>query len=218
MKKGFTLAEVLITLVVIGIVAAITVKVIINNQEEAYKTALKKNYTVIQQAFKKAITDNGGFIPLAYGNGFKEVSEALFTKTLNIAKDCGKKACVEPKKIDIYNLTGTTRFLTIDANVLYPGSILLQDGSFYKIYSVSSSPQNQTLSSLTLMIDVNGPYKKPNRLGKDVFFFIYNVQEEKLIPGGAPNTGFNVCDATSSNIWNGAGCTDKILRNEKIPR
>ena len=43
-KKGFTLAEVLITLAIIGVVAAIAIpSVISNTQQQEFKTGLKKS-------------------------------------------------------------------------------------------------------------------------------------------------------------------------------
>ncbi|MCD7879252.1 MAG: type II secretion system GspH family protein, partial [Candidatus Gastranaerophilales bacterium] len=57
---GFTLSEILIALVIIGIIAAITVPVIYANyQERALKSALKKNYSVLKQALDKYYIDNG---------------------------------------------------------------------------------------------------------------------------------------------------------------
>ncbi|MDO5438036.1 MAG: prepilin-type N-terminal cleavage/methylation domain-containing protein, partial [bacterium] len=42
-KKGFTLAEVLITLAIIGVVAAISIpSVISNSQQQEFKTGLRK--------------------------------------------------------------------------------------------------------------------------------------------------------------------------------
>lgn len=60
--KGFTLAEVLITLAVAGVVAAMTLPVLINNYEKKVTTAkLKKFYSVMQQAIKLAEAENGEF-------------------------------------------------------------------------------------------------------------------------------------------------------------
>lgn len=53
-KFAFTLSEVLITLVIIGVVAAITVPVLFANyQEKAIKSSLKKNYSALTQALTK---------------------------------------------------------------------------------------------------------------------------------------------------------------------
>lgn len=58
---GFTLAEVLITLGIIGIVAAITLPTIITNyQDKITVTKVKKAYTIFSQAYLRAIDDNGG--------------------------------------------------------------------------------------------------------------------------------------------------------------
>ena len=49
--KGFTMAEVLITLGIIGVVAAMTLPSLINNnRNKALEAAFKKNYSVIEQA------------------------------------------------------------------------------------------------------------------------------------------------------------------------
>lgn len=57
---GFTLAEVLITLGIIGIVAAMTLPVLIANHREKQKvTQLKKVYSVLQQAFLLAQSKHG---------------------------------------------------------------------------------------------------------------------------------------------------------------
>ncbi len=50
-KLGFTLAEVLITLVVIGVIAATTIPTLINNTNaHEYKSALKKAVSGVNQA------------------------------------------------------------------------------------------------------------------------------------------------------------------------
>ena len=51
MKKAFTLAEVLITLAIIGVVAALTIpSVISNSQQQEFKTGLRKAVSVLNQA------------------------------------------------------------------------------------------------------------------------------------------------------------------------
>lgn len=60
MKKAFTLAEVLITLGIIGIVAAMTLPTLIGKyQKKQTVTQLKKAYTEISQLLKMSELDNG---------------------------------------------------------------------------------------------------------------------------------------------------------------
>ena len=50
-KSGFTLAEVLITLVIIGVIAAMTIPTLLSNtNKQETKTALKKAMSIINQA------------------------------------------------------------------------------------------------------------------------------------------------------------------------
>lgn len=60
-KFAFTLAEVLITLGIIGVVAAMTIPTLIARvQNKELETAFKKNYSMLQNAYEKACYDNGG--------------------------------------------------------------------------------------------------------------------------------------------------------------
>ena len=59
-KKGFTLAEVLITLAIIGIVAALTIPSVISNyQQQEFKTGLKKAVSVLNEAIQTNIAQEG---------------------------------------------------------------------------------------------------------------------------------------------------------------
>lgn len=60
MKKGFTLAEVLITLGIIGVVAAMTLPTLIQNyKNQVVETRLKKFYSVMNQAVMLSESENG---------------------------------------------------------------------------------------------------------------------------------------------------------------
>ena len=59
-KKAFTLAEVLITLMIIGIVAALTIPSVISNyQQQEFKTGLKKAVSVLNEAIQMNIQEDG---------------------------------------------------------------------------------------------------------------------------------------------------------------
>ena len=59
-KKGFTLAEVLITLAIIGVVAAISIpSVISNSQQQEFKTGLRKAVSVLNSAITMNMAIDG---------------------------------------------------------------------------------------------------------------------------------------------------------------
>ena len=67
--NGFTLAEVLITLGVIGVVSALTMPSVINHyQKQATVNKLKKFYTNMNQVMALAKADNGDFSTWSYAD------------------------------------------------------------------------------------------------------------------------------------------------------
>ena len=98
-KTGFTLAEVLITLGIIGVVAAMTLPALTASyRKSTTETALKKFYTNVNQAVKLSVVNNGetkywkipgssqpDSIMLFYDKYFKD-----YLKTLKVEKDINK--------------------------------------------------------------------------------------------------------------------------------
>jgi len=91
--NGFTLAEVLITLGIIGIVAAMTIPTLINQTKHAeYVTALKKASSVLSQAHEQIVADNGDFAS-ALSNATTSTDFAnVFVPKLKVAKNCATQA------------------------------------------------------------------------------------------------------------------------------
>lgn len=66
---AFTLAEVLITLGIVGVVVAMTLPVLIQNyQKQATATSLRKAYSELNQVLQRSIADNGD--PVTWNNSF----------------------------------------------------------------------------------------------------------------------------------------------------
>ena len=60
LKRGFTLAEVLITLGIIGVVAAMTLPALVGNYKKAQTISqLKKVYSTLSQSLLSSVYDNG---------------------------------------------------------------------------------------------------------------------------------------------------------------
>ena len=74
--KAFTLAEVLITLGIIGVVAALTMPALIQNYNNTVaETRLKKFYSIMNQAILQSIVDNGEVESWSYFNNEEKDDE-----------------------------------------------------------------------------------------------------------------------------------------------
>lgn len=92
LHRGFTLAEVLITLGIIGVVAAMTLPALVNQtQGKELETGLQKAYSVIQAALNQMAYDEGQTINIT--NYPTHTFMPIFKKYFKITKDCGTVGC-----------------------------------------------------------------------------------------------------------------------------
>lgn len=158
-RNAFTLAEVLITLGVIGVVAAMTLPTLIQNyKKKEYSTRVHKSYAEILQAIRLSEARNG---PLAEWS-CNSSAEFFDTYIKPYYKDL--KQCTENQ----VEVCGTR---VSGAGVSY----LTNSG-----VGIAISCNN---NNLYLMIDVNAG-KKPNRIGVDAFYFDTVNQNKVLLPYG----------------------------------
>lgn len=208
-KSGFTLAEVLITLGVIGVVAAMTLPALINQTRgKELETGLKKAYSVIQTAFNQMTYDEGHIINSTYYTN--DTFMPKFKKYFKISKDCRNDTC-EHSFTDENGVTNVSQNYKTFNNkkmqnkLLDDGQVFISDGMFIMV-------ENNNTNALFITVDVNGFYKKPNRWGHDLFTFQV-MNNGKLLPMGAQGTTYDnsYCSPTSTNTSNGIGCTYKAL-------
>lgn len=176
---GFTLAEVLITLGIISIVAALTIPALIGNyQKQETITSLKKAYSIINQAKTLSTIDNGEFeywdntLPPEqylnkYWTPYFKGAIICFEHT-----QCGYK---ESKPWESPNWS-YTQFAYPDFRVPF----ITEDGILYSI-SLNDT-QDTDIGKKLILIDTNGP-KRPNKSGND-FFFLIRTDEGKIMPYG----------------------------------
>lgn len=94
-KKAFTLAEVLITLGIIGVVAALTMPMLIGHFEKTTTaTKLKKFYSVMAQATDKAMSENGDWSTWDYSLSAKDFFNKYYASNLKVVKTNGGRYMV----------------------------------------------------------------------------------------------------------------------------
>ena len=195
-KIAFTLAEVLITLGIIGIVAAMTMPVLIQKTKEKETISkLKKFNSVMNQAFTMAKVQNGevedwGLQVAGMSDDPDENQQAIskqmkdkvwdiLSPNLKITSRCTatKGDCVQ---YDRYSLDGT-KFNYFEPMVIFAdGSVIVGTTVFNATCNgVRGTSENLKHICGEVFVDINGP-KPPNATGKDVFIFYFNLLERKM--------------------------------------
>ena len=219
MRKAFTLAETLITLAIIGIVAAITIPSLMNKtQDQELKSAWKKQYSTLANAFYLILSENGGNIKGLCSDDACLLN--LFKDKLIVQKSCPTNAqtnCYVPSSTikTLANVEANNAITSLNSGlVLSDGSVLI---SHFKDvtcnYHLYFSTSKKTCGSI--FVDVNGK-RKPNTQGKDIFQVM--IDENKMWPAGSENDdiyldrGDHDCGTTYTEAtYAGLGCSAKYL-------
>jgi len=225
---GFTLAEVLITLGIIGVIAAMTIPTLVANyQQQVYVTELKKVYTELNQVFINYAAAEGCPGDLACTGMFDGASqEANIVNTLasyiKYSKNCGRSGTGPNDCITTY------KYLDNSSSAgMWGGQALTESGySFvindYFATNCATSNGNGPLSSncAEIFVDVNGK-QKPNMLGRDWFAFfitktgvLYPQGSILSAPGGSNwNTATQSSNCRTDVASYGRGCAGRIMEN-----
>ena len=225
-KQGFTIAETLITIGIIGIIASITIPGLINyRQKKVIETRLMKFYTTINQAIKLAEADYGessGWEPL--GDGFVTdeegnetdipVAQAWIEKYILPYIKADTKMTNKHGKIQIYFQDGSMVAVSRPSCLFYP----------------AASKYNQAEDGVITQIEA---------AGKDMFIFLFVSTKrtdengkirQQYIKEGVVEPYIWAWDGTREGLFNGlygcgkpdvvgAYCTELIRQNGwKIPK
>ena len=164
-KLAFTLAEVLITLGIVGVVSAMTMPVLITNiRNTELQSRFKKTTAELQNALQKVQFDEGQTI---YGNSVgPNIAKILVKQFKAPAVYHDQYEIWEQNKLKgkdlIYKNYDNSDF---NAELIDDGTIIVNDNFFIFVNNDNFSKTNYQL-----YIDTNG-YKKPNKEGYDLFKF-----------------------------------------------
>ena len=159
-KFAFTLAEVLITLGIIGVVAALTMPSLISHKKIVESVnRFKKAYSVLNQTYKMSELDYGEIENWDWNLSTKDFFNKYFVPYINITKNCEDNVSSECWSDDgvIYYLNGNAHLSIKDGAY---AKVKLSDGTLLAF-------QNQN-SHAHFYIDTNGKVR-PNMYGKDIF-------------------------------------------------
>ena len=219
-KFAFTLAEVLITLGIIGVVAAMTIPTLMTNiKAKKLRTQFLKSYSIVQQAFKLMENDDVSSDPTTYGYG------QYYKTFLNYVKggmDCGNTDQTPSSPMNssvpcyqMYN--GAKHYKSLDKKATFryqfldDGQIALLDGTLLMFENYGHTAND----ILAVSVDINGYGNKPNVAGYDLFTF--KLVDGELKTMGDKSTAYNeldkYCNPNVSNNMNGVACAQKAKEN-----
>ena len=219
-RLGFTLAEVLITLGIIGVVAALTLPSLINKyREKQLRTVFMRSSSIIQNALNQTAIEFGynnikelnnicGSLPESEtGNcrttnqeTFNEINKQFISNFISIKLASNMDFYARQKKA--YNYSGKT-------NIWYVNIYGSSGGPYNKFYYLPDGSvltgmlffQHGKYDGITFSFDTNGPERGPNRYGYDIF--IYNT-----------GTWYKLCTKKQDgSTYNGRGCYDYALKD-----
>ena len=196
--KAFTLAEVLITLTIIGVIAALTIPNLMQSyKKHEVEVKVKEAYSILSNITTMRQHEYGPLDDIFPPNtwaGYQGAIQGYFTDTyikpyLKVTKDYynpyGKNynyKAMNLKLSDGYMSTSSFRYLLLDNGMLL---------------GISHNPQYQNYTrAIIYVIDING-IKGKNQFGNDVFFFS-QVKDTDKIFGGFTNSTISTSSFNSN--------------------
>lgn len=203
---GFTLPEVLITLGIIGVVAALSIPILLSNaaKEEAV-AKLKKEYTVLAQAVKLSEIDNGPVKYWDWGTDItvKQSFDTYWAPYLKILKYCNTpEDCGYASNYPWRTLLGDAVGCGVSSDTRRT-TVLLSDG---ELLMIRFNPSEGMPAQLFVDLDAS---KGSNMYGKDFFYFVADPNKG-LVPYGY-NLDQSIINGNCKNGGNGIFCTSKIV-------
>ena len=230
MKKAFTLAEVLMTLVIIGVIASMTIPTLKKTSDEkAYVAGALKAYSELSSATKSIKRTEG---PISMWASYSSANAAadIISKYKTIMPSVG----VPSNSYKIQTLNNEDSSLGEGTFSNSDTTITAADGAIYNLAFVNDCTAANAASKacFRFVVDVNGT-KDPNMIGVDVFAFDVmkngdvNPAEGKCPPDSSQSNNDDSSnndkedDSDKDNAQNaqdsdGWGCTARLIKEKDI--
>ena len=209
---AFTLAEVLITLGIIGVVSALTMPSLINSfRAKQLENQFKKVDSNLQQAIQKTVTEMGYDKITDFNSGgsdyfvtdtHKYILEftEIFLKQFPDVKEYNCMLYYY-KNLPCKTLTGGNEQNFTACCSPYAKTYILPNGFLFQEPSAFAG-------EISIYFDINGPYKGPNRTGHDRFTY-----SSKAYNNTADTGLYDMCNPNIQNSWHESGCYRYATRN-----
>lgn len=231
--NAFTIAEILIVMGIIGIIAQMTIPALIQStQQQEIVSSLLKFDSTLQQAvmsWKQDIgCDYSAYDCIISQNwpdenvaGFDQI--AKFLRVSEKTVDPADKKWLPDDTLNYYGNSSSARFGNVSKRGVSTIGYLLQDGTTFSV--------DMSTNVIVIYVDVNGR-KKPNRMGKDTFPFTIGGMRGKDIfyenyyklESGTNSTGLCAMESYICNpdnvvptVENGADITAYVMLHHKLP-
>ena len=218
-KKAFTLAEVLITLTILGVIAALVIPNMVQRYNERVTVSkVKKIYSTFSDAIAQAQTLNGSVLSWDIGtNDSKAGAEKVYNyiaPNLQVSKYCGtttstNEACFASQ---YKTLKGKYNAWTNVSNSDKFCKFILKDGTHVAFWSNGKEKCSQDDSvCLSIMFDINGK-KGPNRVGIDLFeIYVTGNKDLRYTYSDRSN-----CSFEDKSNFNGSKCSYWIITHSNM--
>jgi len=221
-RAAFTLAEVLITLAIIGVVATMTIPTLISDyQEKVTITRLNKTYSLLSNAFQLMQAEYGNINTWGLTNtsnvdpetgetvldwSSANLISARMKKYLKVAKECSVSGDCYDRTFYLLsgNEYGRSNYSDVD--------FVLSDGTLVGFGYYNNTP-NTMYGDIFVILP-----GKDDILGKTRFYFNYST-DGILQPEGHNNSNaskFNACDSKTTTGISGRGCTAWVIYNKNM--
>ena len=205
-NKAFTLAETLVVMGIIGVVAALTIPNLSSSTANKENVArVQKAYSTINEAFERVQAEYGNIQRWPNrdfgwnGNNATDFFANRMSEYLKVSKNCARNAnqgCMA-SSVKFLNGTSTTTngyYAVTDADTS-AYKMILADGTGLAIMVASGG--------IYMNVDIDGPRKGSGTMGKDWFGFVYSPGNgiKNLIPANTGNLTSSFATGRGLTAW-----------------
>ncbi|MFR1672295.1 MAG: type II secretion system protein [Candidatus Gastranaerophilaceae bacterium] len=227
-RFAFTLAEVLITLGIIGVVAAMTMPSLIQDYKEKQTVShLLKAYALMDQSYRLMLSEYGNPRDFGVTSTVAEASKQLYdawAPFLPVAKMCGNQnlGCMYAKSTNVANIDGNSFTYSLYSSDQVQ-KMLLNNGDAIVIWGSSKNTCVKDTDYCGNVFYLFDSVKRQSLIGKTGFTFFYTPSG--IVPAGKEDDSSSItrfpdyCTINFKAVGadrNGLGCTAWVLHNKNM--